>query len=240
LLRLLVYALLMIVPVVGCQHAPHQPAIAFPPPPSPGPLPSDGAVGAIEAPAVAVVGGSYTAGTEWGGNGPDAWPALAAAQLRRQGINPIPYVAAEDGSGYTTAGNYQGRVFADQISEVVRQDDRLVIIFGSRTESDVLAEDFQPAVHQTLENVRAAARDAKVLVIGPVWTDANPPMEVLQTRDVIRGEAESTGAIFVDPIADGWFIDRPDLISSDGMHPTNSGHAYIAEKIAPLMAQQLQ
>ena len=50
----------------------------------------------------------------------------------------------------------------------------------------------------------------------------------------------STGAVFVDPIAEAWFIDRPDLIGPDGIHPTNAGHAYVADKIAPLIAQPLQ
>ena len=121
--------------------------------------------------AVAIIGGSYTAGTEWGGNGPDGWPALITAQLRQQGIDIVPFVGAEDGSGYVTSGDYQGNVFADQIPAVVRPDDRLVVIFGSRSESDVPAEELQPAVRQTLDAVRAAAPMAKIIVIGPAWTE---------------------------------------------------------------------
>ena len=79
----------------------------------------------------------------------------------------------------------------------------------------------------------------EIVVIGPVWTDPDPPPDVLQTRDVIQTEAGSKGAIFVDPIAEGWFRDNPDLIGSDGVHPTDAGHAYMADKIAPLIAQQL-
>ena len=95
------------------------------------------------------------------------------------------------------------------------------------------AEELQPAVRQTLDAARAAAPMAKIVVIGPAWTEPDPPPNVLQTRDVIRTEAELTEAIFVDPIAEAWFIDRPDLIGPDGIHPTNAGHAYVADKIAP-------
>ncbi|MEN0140388.1 MAG: SGNH/GDSL hydrolase family protein, partial [Rhodococcus sp. (in: high G+C Gram-positive bacteria)] len=42
-----------------------------------------------------------------------------------------------------------------------------------------------------------------------------------------------------DPIAAGWFVDRPDLIGRDGVHPTNAGHVYMADKIAPLIGAQL-
>jgi hypothetical protein len=160
--------------------------------------------------------------------------------LGQQGVGIIPAVEAEDGSGYVKPGNDQDGVFADQIPIVVRPDDRLVIVFGGRSETDVPAEELRPAVRQTLDAVRAATRNAKIVVIGPVWSDPDPPNNVvLQTRDVIQTEAGLTGAIFIDPIAEGWFMDRPDLIGSDGIHPTDAGHAYMADKIAPLIAQQL-
>jgi len=47
------------------------------------------------------------------------------------------------------------------------------------------------------------------------------------------------GAAFVDPIAEGWFVGRPDLIGADGVHPTDAGHLYMAERIAPQIYRQL-
>ncbi|MDT4998170.1 MAG: hypothetical protein QOK12_275, partial [Mycobacterium sp.] len=47
------------------------------------------------------------------------------------------------------------------------------------------------------------------------------------------------GATWIDPIAERWFVGRPDLIGADGVHPTDAGHAYMAGKIAPLIAAQL-
>ena len=233
-LRHIVVVLCLIAALAGCRQPPPEYVSHYTAPPSSSP-----ASVAAEA-AVAIIGGAYTAGTEWGGNGPDGWPALIAAQLRQQGTAIVPFVGAEDGSGYVTPGDYQGKVFADQIPAVVRPNDRLVIVFGSLSDTDVPAEELQPAVRQTLDSASAAAPQAKIVVIGPAWTDPNPPDNVLQARDVIRTEAGLTGAIFVDPIAEGWFINRPDLIGSDGMHPTNAGHTVMAEKIALLIGQQLQ
>ena len=42
-----------------------------------------------------------------------------------------------------------------------------------------------------------------------------------------------------DPLAEGWFVGRPELIGPDGVHPSDAGHAYLAEKIVPLIAGQL-
>ena len=73
---------------------------------------------------------------------------------------------------------------------------------------------------------------------GP-WPTADPPPAVLTIRDSLRRQALAAGAVFIDPIAEGWFVGRPDLIGGDGVHPTDAGHAYMAERIAPLIYDQL-
>jgi lysophospholipase L1-like esterase len=78
-----------------------------------------------------------------------------------------------------------------------------------------------------------------LLVIGPPWTDSDPPLDVLYIRDILSFEANEAGATFIDPISEGWFVGRPDLIGPDGVHPNDAGHAYMAEKIAPLIHAQL-
>ena len=62
---------------------------------------------------------------------------------------------------------------------------------------------------------------------------------MLKIRDSLRDQAAQIGAAFIDPIADGWFVGRPDLIGQDGVHPNDAGHAYMADKIAPLILNQL-
>jgi lysophospholipase L1-like esterase len=76
-------------------------------------------------------------------------------------------------------------------------------------------------------------------VIGPPWPTADVPDAVLQVRDVLYGQARAAGATWIDPIAERWFVGRPDLIGHDGVHPNDAGHAYLADKIAPLIAAQL-
>jgi lysophospholipase L1-like esterase len=76
-------------------------------------------------------------------------------------------------------------------------------------------------------------------VIGPPWLTANPPPAVLKIRDSLREQAVAIGALFVDPIAEGSFVGRGDLIGQDGVHPTDAGHVYMADKIAPLIYDQL-
>ncbi|MGH3644916.1 MAG: Rv0518 family GDSL lipase, partial [Mycobacterium sp.] len=71
------------------------------------------------------------------------------------------------------------------------------------------------------------------------WPTADVPPAILQIRDILSFQAMLAGATFVDPIAQRWFVDRPDLIGQDGVHPTDAGHAYMADKIAPLIGAAL-
>jgi lysophospholipase L1-like esterase len=121
----------------------------------------------------------------------------------------------------------------------VRPDDSLVVFFGSRNDQDVPPDQLTTLTNDALSAARRTAPTARMLVIGPPWPTADVPPAVLQIRDILNGAARSVGAAFVDPIGAGWFVGRPDLIGSDGVHPTDAGHAYMAAKIAPLIAAQL-
>ena len=93
--------------------------------------------------------------------------------------------------------------------------------------------------HDTLDLARRIAPSSKLLVIGPPWTDPirRWMSSMFATSSAVR--PTTPGATFVDPISEGWFVGRPDLIGPDGIHPNDAGHAYMAEKIAPLIHAQL-
>lgn len=187
---------------------------------------------------IAVIGDSYTAGSGEGGNGLRSWPELAWALLAREGVEVDADVAAEGGAGYGQRGS-RGSLFEDLTARTVRRTDDLVVFFGSRNDQPVDPQRFPALAADTLRLARFAAPSAKVLVIGPPWPTISAPPEVLKIRDGLRDQAVAVGAVFVDPIAQGWFVGRPDLIGHDGIHPNDAGHVYMAEKIAPLIYDQL-
>ena len=187
---------------------------------------------------IAIIGDSYTAGSGEGGNGPHSWPELAGGLLARSGVDVDADVAAEGGAGYGQRGS-RGSLFEDLTAQAVRRSDDLIVYFGSRNDQTVDPQKFPSSAADTFHLARFAAPVAKVLVIGPPWPTASPPPAVLIIRDLLRDQAAMVGAVFVDPIAEGWFVGRPDLIGQDGVHPTDAGHVYMAEKIAPLIYDQL-
>ena len=187
---------------------------------------------------IAVIGDSYTTGTDEGGQGPLSWTSRAWLLLASQGAKVDADVAAEGGAGYGIRGN-QGSLFEDLTTRAVDRDDVLVVFFGSRNDQPVNMAQYPSIVSDTFQIARRAAPKAKFLVIGPPWPTADPPPEVFALRDTLRAQARTVGAVFIDPLAEGWFVGRPDLIGPDGVHPTDAGHAYMAEKIAPLIRSQL-
>jgi lysophospholipase L1-like esterase len=187
---------------------------------------------------IAVVGDSLTNGTDEGGQGSRAWTARAWQRLARQGLSITPVVAAEGRAGYEVTGDH-GSTFQDLTERAVHPDDALVVFFGSRNDEGVDPELLGQMALATFELAHRTAPSARLLVIGPPWPTADVPQWVLMIRDVLNAEASVVGASFVDPIADHWLVGRPDLIGPDGVHPNDAGHAYLADKIAPLIGAQL-
>jgi lysophospholipase L1-like esterase len=190
---------------------------------------------------VAVVGDSYTTGTDEGGLGPKSWTALAWHTLTQRGVRIGADVSAEGRAGYGVPGDH-GSIFEDLTGRAVKAEDALVVFFGSRNDQGFHPEDPQllaGKVRDTFDLARLVAPSARLLVIGPPWPTADVPESILQIRDVLNAAARAAGAAFVDPIGDRWFVDRPDLIGPDGVHPNDAGHQYLADKIAPLIGMQL-
>ncbi|YCU77333.1 Rv0518 family GDSL lipase [Mycobacteroides abscessus] len=187
---------------------------------------------------VAVVSDSYTTGTKEGGLGAKSWTSIAWRILNREGVRVSADVAAEGRAGYGVRGDH-GSVFADLTGRVVHPDDELVVFFGSRNDQGVDPETYAEVTRNTLESARRMAPAAKLLVIGPPWPTADVPEVVTQLRDILYTEARAVGASWVDPLAERWFVGRPELIGSDGVHPNDAGHAYLADKIAPLIGTRL-
>ncbi|MDI3315839.1 MAG: SGNH/GDSL hydrolase family protein [Mycobacterium sp.] len=187
---------------------------------------------------VAVIGDSYTNGTDAGGLGAQSWTARAWRMLAQRGMRVLANVAAEGRAGYVARGDH-GSVFEDLTAAAARPDDALVVFFGSRNDQGADPALLAEKARDTFGLARRVAPTARLLVIGPPWPTADVPDGMLQIRDILNAEARAAGATFVDPIGDRWLVGRPDLIGPDGVHPNDNGHAYLADRIAPLIGAQL-
>ena len=192
---------------------------------------------------VAIIGDSFTSGSQSdGSSGSRAWPVLVTSILKGQGVNIEVAVGASSGSGYVSHSTKGSVPFVNQIPRVVGTNDELVILFGSPYDQTALpdrANDLDAAVEHTLEEVKKAAPKAQLLIIGPAWVPADPAPEILHARDIIKGRADAVAAVFVDPLADGWFADHPEMVGANGDSPNEAGQQLMANRIAPVVAQLL-
>jgi lysophospholipase L1-like esterase len=182
---------------------------------------------------VAAIGDSFTESTAFGDAGANSWNQAVFRQLRKRGIDINAESSGEAGSGYVARG-IRGTTFGDEARRLLEPDDDLVIIFGGSGDAPEKPESVEAAVVETCSLVRQVSPHAKLIVIGPASPAADPGPGVARVRDIVREEAVKTGATFVDPIADEWFVRDPTLIREDGS-PTDAGHAYIAERLLPVI-----
>ena len=186
---------------------------------------------------IAVIGDSYTTGGDLGGLGSNGWTVRAWQWLSQQGVPISADVAAEGGAGYGTRGN-RGSVFEDLTADAVKPDDAGgVLQLRATTRCRPHA-----AVDSGVGHISTRASHCAEGTVSrhrAAMANADPPDGVLRVRDALKYQAGVAGATFIDPIATGWFVGRPDLIGKDGIHPTDAGHAYMAEMIAPLIRSQL-
>jgi lysophospholipase L1-like esterase len=162
--------------------------------------------------------------------------SLNMAQVASKSLGwQVPQVQGFPGTGYTTKATVKGvtrPAYADNIAQYV--DDahyRVVIVAGGNNDArkGFSPEDFRAAVRATLQHVRHALPDAKLVVVGPYSPDGTGYTD---QRTIEREEAARAGALFIDGIAPGWFKGQSALLAKDGFSPNDAGQAYLGIRVA--------
>jgi len=151
-------------------------------------------------------------------------------------------ILASNGSGYTVVGPAADAKDLPGHAEEVLGDASIVVIFGGRNDmhNAERVDEIEAQAARTIRIVGERAPRAQVLVVGPPWINPWPSKEILRVRDRVRAATEDADVGWLDPIADGWFAEedqlvdgRSRLIAEDRIHPTDEGHAYLAQKLMP-------
>jgi lysophospholipase L1-like esterase len=185
-----------------------------------------------ETPLLAVYGDGYAAGNTLGGQGAKGWPALVAQQVGAElALSAVPQ------AGYVSVGT-TGQDYGSLVQTSPVPEADVTVVFGSRNDADESPETVAEKAGLVIDHIRAEAPETTLVVIGPVWSDANPPEGVLAVNDAVRSAAADADVTFVDALDAGWFGDGQG-IASDGVSPTDAGHARLAGLITPAVAEAL-
>ena len=212
-----------------------------------GTLPSEGSNSADAAsaaprkvPQIDILGDSYVAGSAEGGKGSANWTKLTGTRFYDQGTRVELNVMAQPGSGYLARGTTD-LVFREAATLRLRTTADVVVVFGSRNDGRQPEDTMYEAAKALYADIHEIAPQAQVLVVGPVWVDANVPDFISANNAAMARAAAEENVRYVDAIEAGWFAGPEEgLIGADGIHPTDAGHAYLAAKIFPFLDQIVQ
>ncbi|MBN9098102.1 MULTISPECIES: SGNH/GDSL hydrolase family protein [unclassified Pseudonocardia] len=177
-------------------------------------------------PVLAVIGASIAAGV--GAAGPHGgWPYLLG---RAEGWRVV--VVADPGAGFINPGAHHLGPFSRLLGrlDLARLDPAMVIVQGGYNDVGRPPGAVASQVAALFGAIRRAAPHARLGLVSVFSTRAGPtPAAVALDRTIIGAARSADGAVVVfDPLGERWTFPR----IRDGLHPTPSGHAWIAARIA--------
>jgi lysophospholipase L1-like esterase len=189
----------------------------------------------LRRPVALFIGDSYTAGS--GGAGPErSFACLTARTMGWSCRND-----GEPGTGYTNAGKFRGTTTASYPARVLRTVSQqeasgvpsgvdVVVVTGGRNDSGSGVPERVAAAGLTLDRLRVAYPQARIVVVGPFWVDDDVPPSLLAFDAGLRAEAAARHLTFLDPVRERWLTTagRARWIDEDGVHPSVAGHQRIA------------
>lgn len=194
-------------------------------PPSPAPNFDKYSGGDQHSPVAVFLGDSYTSGSDMGGVDSAGWPSLVADHFGWTAIKN-----AKGGSGYLESGPFDGGApFADRAEAVIdAAPDVLIIAGGLNDFANHPVEDINSAAEALVAQFDTALPDTDIVLIGAFYPRLPVPDELSALNISFAEIAARHDAIYIDPLP--WFQDNAVEIGEDGTHPTDAGHAVLAEK----------
>lgn len=198
-----------------------------------GDWPSSAATAAAQddAPSMLVFGDSWTFGlaasTPTGG-----YAYLAGLEL---GWNTT--VDGENGSGYLHPGEHGGLYGTRVVQLDPELDPDLVVVQGSINDRASDLSTLSRAANGVWEALERMYPDADLVILGPAPATL-PVDESVERIDEILGDlAQTEGLDYISPLQEQWITKSNydtviDSSSTGHYHPSDTGHAYLAEKLA--------
>jgi len=217
-------------PATAATSAPRRPLVHLP---ESKPIVVPRSVAAAPSGSTAVfLGDSYTSGWSGAGLGARGWPRIVGAAEGWKVVN-----LAVPGTGFINPG-WTGQPIGSRVGAAIDRHPGVVVISGGHNDSRWSTASVAAAADRVIHRLRAALPNARLVIVAPIWPSGSPPSRCLVLRDHLRRTAASVGAVFIDPLAENWFGgSRHSMILADGIHPSDAGHRYIAQRVLARLAR---
>lgn len=185
-----------------------------------------------------VFGDSFAEGT-----GADTPGETGFPQLLGECVSELVLTDAQGGTGYLEPGPRNAptprSIIGQRVETTMRElaPPKVTLFAAGLNDRDRVGvaqtsspEQATAAATAAWEKAKAEAPRTRMVILGPFWTDEEPDEAIFAVRDVLRDAAEDAGYLFIDPVE--WLVGRAKMVGSDGTHPTQVGHEYIAKRLA--------
>ncbi|MBS1673499.1 MAG: SGNH/GDSL hydrolase family protein [Actinobacteria bacterium] len=206
----LLAGLLLVAAIAGCAPAPA-------PRHTPAPTDTSGKL-------LVAVGNSFVGGSAMDSGTVRRWPALIARALDMN----LDVISA-GASGYADPGDGD-LTYRDLVREIPADAD-VVVIMGSDDDAPHPVADIERDARSALEEAIERAPHAAIIVTSTPWVVKDPDQGIRNTRDAVRAVADELGLEYIDGLGTWLVTGPPGQIGSDGLHPTDLGHAELARAL---------
>ena len=181
---------------------------------------------------VVFLGDSYTSGWNGAGIGAHGWPRIVASARGWRAVN-----LAVPGTGFMDPG-WTGQPVDSRVGRAIDDRPDVVVLAAGHNDFNWGRSATAAAADRVIMRIHRSLPHALLVVIGPIWQNGRPPAASVALRDHLRRTAAAVDAVFIDPIAERWFAgSRHALISADGIHPSDSGHRFMASRVLKDLAR---
>lgn len=171
------------------------------------------------------VGNSFVGGSPMDSGTARRWPGLIATRLGMR----LDVIAAGS-SGYADPGD-AGLTYRDLVRKIPA-DAAVVVIMGSDDDAPYPRDQIERDARLALNDALARAPHAQIIVTSTPWVEKDPDSGIENTRDAVRAAASELGLEYIDGLGTWLVTGPPGQIGADGLHPTDLGHAELADALS--------
>ncbi|WP_156760130.1 SGNH/GDSL hydrolase family protein [Microbacterium karelineae] len=182
-------------------------------------------------PSLLVFGDSWTVGLA------SSTPTGGYAYLTGELLGWDTTVDGENGSGYLRPGEFGGLYGSRVVQLDPDLDPEIVVVQGSINDRGENLDRLSGAAQSVWRALEALYPDAELVVLGPAPSTIPVADTVGRIDRVLSRLAEREGVTYISPVQDEWitsanYDDVIDTSSSGHNHPSDDGHAFLAEALA--------
>lgn len=170
------------------------------------------------------VGNSFVGGSAMDSGTARRWPGLVAARLGMR----LDVISAGS-SGYSNPGD-AGLTYRDLVREIPSDAD-VVVIMGSDDDAPYPPDEIEREARVALGEAIVRVPHAQIIVTSTPWVEKDPDAGIENTRDAVRAAASELGLEYIDGLGSWLVTGPPGQIGADGLHPTDLGHARLADAL---------